>query len=52
MSKSRGKKSKVPKISEEEYAKYINALKSVSLGNMPSALERGEEEQKQTDKNS
>ena len=52
MSKSSGKKSKVPKISEEEYAKYINALKSVSFGNASSELKRAEEEQTQTDKNS
>ncbi len=51
MSRSANKKSKVPKISEEEYAKYINALKSGGSGVAPTARATGEEEQKQTDKN-
>lgn len=51
MSKSASKKNKVPKISEEEYAKYINALKSGGMGAAPAAREIAGEPEKRTDKN-
>lgn len=51
MSKSASKKNKVPKISEEEYAKYINALKSGGMGAAPATQATAGEKQKQTDKN-
>ena len=51
MSKSSAKKSKVPKISEEEYAKYINALKSASMDGCSEKGQEGVEEPKHTDEN-
>ncbi len=51
MSKSRGKKSKVPKISEEEYAKYINALKNGTREAAMSAETAASEEEKQSPQN-
>lgn len=43
MSRSANKKNKVPKISEEEYAKYINALKSGGAGGTMEEKELPEE---------
>ena len=51
MGKLKGKKSKVPKITEEEYARYINALKREGAEEKPTLLhgsfkaEEGKEKQ-------
>lgn len=46
MSKTKHKKEKVPKITEEEYAAYVSSLRNLTEGEAPSPNTEADETQK------